>query len=142
MIGDMDVVTITTTGNATSNFYIATPPMWYGSSALTYNANNFYITTSDSTGVLNVGSSGLIWGGEPDPPPLDQQEETKKQEGFVEIEPRWWVHKDTGQINHVCSGHFRDILVLNSTWHKFNVICSTCHAPTPNKAFFLSQALK
>lgn len=113
--------------------YMQVSPMFYMSS---YN-NDFYLQYAGSA--YNYK-----------PPTIEEKIEEKIQMGYQEVVPKWYVHKNAGDILHLCfkeevQGYPEDLyqaLVLNKDWHNHNVICSKCHQPAPSKVFFLSEAVK
>ena len=105
---------------------------------INWSADSFYISCGSG---YSVPSVNIGWG-DPDPIPLPDAIKNHKEAGWVEVVHNWYVHKDNGEIKHICSGEFQEILELNKIYYKEWICCEECNMPVPHKVFFMSEALK
>ena len=122
-------------------FYICANPPGDDSvllNTVNFNADAFYITCGSG---YSMSSVNIGWGDD-DPIPLPEAIENHKNQGWVEVVHNWYVHKDNGEIKHICSGEFQEILELNKIYYKEWICCEECNMPVPHKVFFMSEALR
>lgn len=104
-------------------------------------AGGFYLCADPSNSIISVGiGSSVNW--HTDEAPLEEQLEKYKNDGYVEVEHGWLVHKDSGTIKHICNGGVQGVMELNKVYYDEWICCEECNKPVPNKPFFLSEALR